>query len=170
VWNITTLCSGHHHQLHDGALEIRGKAPDALVFTWRARDAVGMALAGKVEAREAMPVEADAPAATAATIGAEVATGAKAAVVEARDASMEAAAVTADDESAEVEAASDVNDREAGPRQATIEEEARQALVSAGYSPRVARAAVASSRPHVGDRATLEQLLRASLRAAPDCR
>jgi len=173
VCNITVLCSGHHQQLHDGALEIRGKAPDALVFTWRARDAAGMALAGNAEAREAVTVEADARASTAARIGAEVATGAKAAVLEAGDASMEAAKATADDESAEaaeVEAASDVSDREAGRIQTTIEEEARQALVSAGYSPRVARAAVANARPHVGDRATLVQLLRAALRAALDCR
>ena len=71
---------------------------------------------------------------------------------------------------AEVEAASDVSDREAGRIQTTIEEEVRQALVAAGYSPRVARAAVASASPHVGDCATLVQLIRAALRAALDCR
>jgi hypothetical protein len=32
---MTTVCSGHHAQLHDGALTIRGKAPDALACTWR---------------------------------------------------------------------------------------------------------------------------------------
>jgi hypothetical protein len=35
--NMTVLCSGHHNQLHDGALTIRGSAPDALEFTWRER-------------------------------------------------------------------------------------------------------------------------------------
>ena len=35
LWNVTTTCSGHHRQLHEGALTIRGKAPDALEFAWR---------------------------------------------------------------------------------------------------------------------------------------
>jgi len=35
IWNLTTTCSGHHQQLHEGALTIRGKAPDALEFSWR---------------------------------------------------------------------------------------------------------------------------------------
>jgi 5-methylcytosine-specific restriction endonuclease McrA len=30
--NLVLLCSGHHKQLHDGIIEIRGRAPDALVF------------------------------------------------------------------------------------------------------------------------------------------
>jgi hypothetical protein len=33
--NMTTVCSGHHAQVHSGALTIRGKAPDALACTWR---------------------------------------------------------------------------------------------------------------------------------------
>ncbi len=35
LWNLTVLCSGHHQQLHDGALTIRGQAPHALEFVWR---------------------------------------------------------------------------------------------------------------------------------------
>jgi hypothetical protein len=35
IFNLTTTCTGHHKQLHDGALTIRGRAPDALEFTWR---------------------------------------------------------------------------------------------------------------------------------------
>jgi len=35
IWNLTTTCSGHHRQLHEGALAIRGEAPDALEFIWR---------------------------------------------------------------------------------------------------------------------------------------
>jgi len=35
IWNLTTTCTGHHQQLHEGALTIRGKAPDALEFSWR---------------------------------------------------------------------------------------------------------------------------------------
>ena len=32
--NLTLVCSGHHQQLHEGALVIRGTAPDALEFAW----------------------------------------------------------------------------------------------------------------------------------------
>ncbi len=32
-WNIALACSGHHKLLHQGALSITGRAPDALVFT-----------------------------------------------------------------------------------------------------------------------------------------
>jgi len=31
IWNLTVLCSGHHHLLHDGKLRVTGKAPD-LIF------------------------------------------------------------------------------------------------------------------------------------------
>jgi len=37
ISNITIVCTGHHQQLHEGALTIRGKAPGALEFTWRER-------------------------------------------------------------------------------------------------------------------------------------
>ena len=33
--NLTTLCSGHHAECHEGLLRIRGIAPDALVFELR---------------------------------------------------------------------------------------------------------------------------------------
>jgi 16S rRNA U1498 N3-methylase RsmE len=38
------------------------------------------------------------------------------------------------------------------------------ALVTAGYKPREARAAVENARPHVGESATLEQVIREALR------
>jgi RuvA, C-terminal domain len=55
LWNITVLCSGHHQQLHDGALVIRGKAPDALEFVWREPrgDGAGTAAIDR-DAREAL--------------------------------------------------------------------------------------------------------------------
>jgi RuvA, C-terminal domain len=55
LWNMTVLCSGHHQQLHDGALAISGKAPDALEFVWRERreDGVGAAVIDR-DAREAL--------------------------------------------------------------------------------------------------------------------
>jgi len=28
MWNVTLLCSGHHHLLHEGKLRVTGKAPD----------------------------------------------------------------------------------------------------------------------------------------------
>ena len=33
--NLTTLCSGHHTEVHEGLLVIRGTAPDRLVFEFR---------------------------------------------------------------------------------------------------------------------------------------
>jgi len=32
-WNLVTLCSAHHRQLHDGLLRIIGRAPDHLSFS-----------------------------------------------------------------------------------------------------------------------------------------
>ncbi|MBA3395616.1 MAG: HNH endonuclease [Deltaproteobacteria bacterium] len=37
--NLLTLCSGHHARLHEGQLQITGKAPHALRFEWRDRTA-----------------------------------------------------------------------------------------------------------------------------------
>jgi hypothetical protein len=91
LWNITAICSGHHQQLHDGALAIRGKAPDALEFVWREPQTDGVS-------------------------------------------------------------------------SAVIDQDAREALLSAGYKPREAAAAVKSARPHVGADATLEQVIREALR------
>jgi hypothetical protein len=45
-----------------------------------------------------------------------------------------------------------------------IDEDARTALTTAGYKPREARAAVENARPHVGESATLEQVIREALR------
>jgi hypothetical protein len=44
-----------------------------------------------------------------------------------------------------------------------IDEDARTALMTAGYKPREARAAVENARPHVGESATLEQVIREAL-------
>jgi hypothetical protein len=33
LWNLIVLCDGHHRLLHDGLLQITGRAPDELVFT-----------------------------------------------------------------------------------------------------------------------------------------
>jgi hypothetical protein len=53
---------------------------------------------------------------------------------------------------------------EAKSSPAVIDEDARVALVTAGYKPREARAAVENARPHVGESATLEQVIREALR------
>jgi hypothetical protein len=34
AWNLTTLCFGHHNQLHDGKLEVVGRAPRELEWSW----------------------------------------------------------------------------------------------------------------------------------------
>jgi hypothetical protein len=34
LWNVTLLCSGHHAALHDGLLEMRGRAPYEIAFRW----------------------------------------------------------------------------------------------------------------------------------------
>jgi hypothetical protein len=34
LWNLTLLCSGHHAALHEGLLEMRGKAPYEIEFRW----------------------------------------------------------------------------------------------------------------------------------------
>jgi hypothetical protein len=34
LWNLTLLCSGHHAALHEGLLEMRGKAPWEIEFRW----------------------------------------------------------------------------------------------------------------------------------------
>jgi hypothetical protein len=47
---------------------------------------------------------------------------------------------------------------------ATIDQDARTALVTAGYRPQEARVAVELARPHVGDSASLEQVIREALR------
>jgi hypothetical protein len=47
---------------------------------------------------------------------------------------------------------------------AMIDNDARAALMTAGYKPREARAAVERARPHVGADATLEQVVREALK------
>jgi hypothetical protein len=34
IWNMTLLCSGHHHALHDGLLDMHGRAPYEIAFRW----------------------------------------------------------------------------------------------------------------------------------------
>ena len=34
AWNLTTLCSAHHKELHEGKLTMTGRAADAIDFTW----------------------------------------------------------------------------------------------------------------------------------------
>ena len=54
-----------------------------------------------------------------------------------------------------------------GASAATIDHDARMALVTAGYRSREALAAVEKARPHVGPSATLEQVIREALRQCP---
>jgi hypothetical protein len=34
MWNMTLLCSGHHHALHDGLLMMQGQAPYGIQVHW----------------------------------------------------------------------------------------------------------------------------------------
>lgn len=38
MMNVTTLCSGHHGEVHEGKLVVRGTAPDALVYEFWCED------------------------------------------------------------------------------------------------------------------------------------
>jgi hypothetical protein len=58
LWNMTVLCSGHHHQLHDGAMKLHGRAPDQLIFTWDRGPAIPQAASEpKLTAEPAEPAE-----------------------------------------------------------------------------------------------------------------
>jgi len=52
LWNLTLLCSGHHMALHDGLLELHGKAPYDIEIRWVYGPPVPLGL--DPEAREAM--------------------------------------------------------------------------------------------------------------------
>jgi len=151
--NITVLCSGHHQQLHDGALMIRGQAPHALEFVWREprEDRVTAAVTddtGHVDtyddAHEALLDGGYKPRET------------RAAVENARP------HVGADATADQVVMHREPVDDRVGA--ADIDHDAREALLAAGYKPREASAAVATARPHVGVDATLEQVIREALR------
>ena len=52
LWNVTLLCSGHHMALHDGLLELRGKAPYEIEIRWMYGPPLPLGLTP--EARQAM--------------------------------------------------------------------------------------------------------------------
>jgi hypothetical protein len=153
--NLTTTCSAHHKCLHEGLLTIRGKAPQALEFVWsvsptesvgQATEPVGQA-AESIDPAIAPVLPSDRP----------------------HLRSLEPASSPDDIGSVECDSAPPTVETErehadAQENRAMIDESARAALVTAGYKPWQARAAVDSARPHVGAAATLEQVLREALR------
>ena len=174
IGNMTTLCAGHHQRLHEGALMIRGRAPDGLEFTWRAPAAAasgqGQSHGGPPEgshARDiAVPVERaqshrgrggrHRPA--AATSLARDTTGAALAQ---RLPSM--GAFPNDQETAVSRRGHQSSDASSVDDEVVVRD-ARDALTTAGYKPHEARRAVDEARSRVGPGATLEQLLREALR------
>ena len=133
LWNLTVLCSGHHQQLHDGALAIRGQAPHALEFVWREpRDPGASAGASDHAARDARSATGDRSHEDSA------------AVEEARphvgDASLEPSVVRREPPGGRVHLADiDLGSRELPP--------------DAGDQSREAIGIVEATRPHVGDNA-----------------
>jgi len=172
LWNITAVCAGHHKQLHDGALTIRGKAPDGLEFAWRdpAEGRVGgegidherrepVVSVVDREAREAPAAAADE--ARAVVAGAKSHVGDGGAPEQMLPAASEAL-TTAGDEASAARAAVETAPPHVGD-QATLAQrirEARAALTTSGYKAHAARVAVETARSHVGDQATLAQRIR----------
>jgi hypothetical protein len=162
MWNLTTTCSAHHKCLHEGLLTIRGKAPQALEFVWsvsptesvgQATEPVGQATAPVGQATESID-PAIAPVLRFNTPHLRR--------LEPASSPDDIGPVECDSAPPTVETEREHAD--AQENRATIDENARAALITAGYKPWQARAAVDSARPHVGAAATLEQVLREALR------
>lgn len=152
--NLTIVCSAHHQYLHDGLLTIRGRAPDALEFSWRE--------SGEDRVR-------------AADTGAErAAAGGAGAPVCSAPATIDDRPLRAEDPKGQPERLTRrwvryqvTHER---PTAEEIDDDARSALVTAGYKVREARDAVRRARPHVGADATLNEVVREALRQCIDCR
>jgi hypothetical protein len=164
MWNLTVLCSGHHRELHDGTLHIRGTAPDRLTFSRGAttRDATDDVRVDAADGRVGGPPgpagceRVDGPPGPARHKVRCGYTGAHAPTRVANDGA--------------TEARSGLRVRTQGDEgfdSAVREQEARDVLTAAGYSAQIARAAVAAAGPHVGDEPTLEALVRAALQCCP---
>jgi hypothetical protein len=182
-WNLTVLCSGHHQELHNGMLTIRGRAPHALEFAWRARPGEAViaapsdtlqrhADASTVARGNLLQRPSNAPAMHGPMHG-----KAPRVLDPARwepSGTFDASAATEpspwsdgletrgrDPQVFETAGRGHPDDR---VNPAMIDNDARAALMTAGYKPREARAAVQRARPHVGADATLEQVIREALR------
>jgi hypothetical protein len=197
-WNLTVICSGHHQQLHEGMLTVRGRAPHALEFAWREvsgrpviaarRDAPqrhdsAKALHGRSRGHEiatpgpigspinsadlphltegALTVRRQEPHVLDAASG-EPSTSSNAAAVGDGPRQPEGLAIRGKGSPTFEPIRYEHPDDHVGP--ATIDHDARAALMTAGYKRREAQAAVENARPHVGADATLEQVIREALR------
>jgi hypothetical protein len=138
--NLLTICSGHHQLLHDGALTITGKAPDALEFVWRDNDP-----------REPDPEPRTAPTPGAANPGRGPVTR--------QDAQRPMSVATAP-----TPGAANPDRAPVACAAAELQRAAQQALTTAGYKPQEARAAVARAWSHGGPAVGLEGLIREALR------
>jgi hypothetical protein len=172
MWNLTTMCSAHHKCLHEGLLTIRGKAPQALEFTWRHTSSEpvrpdidpgpqfassGPVIDPSTQFARLKPIAVDDVAQQPVTSNPTVEVTRRIGSDPPRGRSTAVDSVL----SAENE---DADDR-VSP--AAIDDDARAALVTMGYRSREARAAVEQARPHVGLSASLEQVLREALRQCP---
>jgi RuvA, C-terminal domain len=163
--NLSVVCAGHHQQLHDGILTVSGQAPHSLAFAWRsnssepeqARPAAG---AGTGSSRNPSVMQTNRPEQVDDIEREEMAKDADAGNHTAREGDRTVA--HKDGVPGARRAAGAPLDH--GTGSADVDNDARAALVSAGYKPREARAAVALARPHVGANASLEEVVREAFR------
>jgi len=146
--NIVCVCSGHHQRLHEGALTIRGKAPDALEFSWREPPA------GHVEVRSAGAVDREAH--DAPTVVGDQAQETRTAVERARPhveaetmVDREAHAPTAAGNRAQEARTAVKRARPHVEAETMVDGEAHDAPTAAGDQAQEARTAVERARPHV---------------------
>jgi len=146
--NLLLLCGGHHQLLHDGVISIRGRAPDALVFTRGCKELVDARAPGELWACAAVrgPTSTEPATGLEAATSAEVATGAEAAC--------------------SVEAASGATPNRSRFGDVVTLEQAKKALRQLGWSATGAKRAIEDARARVGTETDVATLVRAALRAA----
>jgi hypothetical protein len=151
--NLSVVCSGHHQQLHEGALKISGQAPHALVFTWRDAPQAECAPSGAVDqgARTDQTAAGGSPP--------EAYSGAAENVSQGEDEAL----VRGDLPVCSIPEGQ-AHEARIGDGADTLARDAQIALVTAGYEPSEARAAVERARSHVGEPMSLEHLIREALR------
>jgi hypothetical protein len=185
MWNLTTVCSAHHKCLHEGLLIIQGKAPHSLEFVWTNAPAIPVdrGVDPPPQLASSSPVADPAQPHAGAGRGIDaVRQAARSSAVadtgqppvnispgvdvtrQTRPNATASERSTGADSNVERAERDEVDDR---VNAATIDHDARAALVTAGYRSREALAAVEKARPHVGPSATLEQVIREALRQCP---
>jgi len=189
TWNLLVLCSGHHQLLHDEIVTIRGRAPDALVFTRDGRQLVDARAPGELRAcaivRDAGPANRDAHATgpdahatgpDAQLRGRDARAAGPDAQLRGRDAravGRDAGAAVRDAEPSGGESSrtTEASTRRSAPQRTRFEdvvrfEDAKKALRQLGWTAAAAKRALDDVRAHVGADADAGALVRAALHVA----